>query len=140
MEITLATHQNHARALEPVRTRSKFSSVLRTPAATAAHHFVDIIITSRAKWHVSVVLHSSSSWRHRCILGLLPWERQEVQHMVPNEMLHPPNTFAAIVTPVAFATKGWATVARRSSFATDQRKLEDGKGKSVHIQVASSFS
>ena len=33
-------------------------------------------------------------------------------------------------------------VPRRSSFATDQRRLEDGKGKSgpVHIQVASPFS
>ena len=60
--------------------------------------------------------------------------------MVPNVMLYPPNTLAAIVTPVAFATKGWAMVARRSSFATDQRRLEDGKGKCVHIQVASSFS
>ena len=49
--------------------------------------------------------------------------------MVPNVMLCPPNTLAAIVTPVAFATTGWATVARRSSFATDQRRLEDGKGE-----------
>ena len=39
-----------------------------------------------------------------------------------------------------FRHQGWATVARRSYFATDQRRLVDGKGKSVHIQVASSFS
>ena len=51
--------------------------------------------------------------------------------MVPNVMLCPPNTLAAIVTPVAFATKGGQRVARRSSFATDQRRLVDGKGKSV---------
>ena len=34
---------------------------------------MDMWTTSRAKWHVSVVLHSSSSWRHRCTLGLLHW-------------------------------------------------------------------
>ena len=29
-------------------------------------------MTSSAKWHVSAVLHTSSSLRHRCIIGLLP--------------------------------------------------------------------
>ena len=41
--------------------------------------------------------------------------------------------------PVASRHQMWATVARRSSFATDQRRLEDGKGKSVHIQVVVFF-
>ena len=39
------------------------------------------------------VLHSSSSSRHRCILGLLPWERQEVQHMVPKRYAVPTQHF-----------------------------------------------
>ena len=41
-----------------------------------------------------------------------------------------------------FRRHWWATVARRSSFATDQRRLKDGKAKSgiVHIQVTPSFS
>ena len=29
-------------------------------------------MTSSAKWHVSAVLHSSSSFTHCCIFGLLP--------------------------------------------------------------------
>ena len=30
-------------------------------------------MTSSAKWHVSAVLHCSSSFRNCCIFGLLPW-------------------------------------------------------------------
>ena len=44
------------------------------PACCGAHLYsMDMKMTSSAKWHVSQVLHSPSSFRHCCIFGLLPW-------------------------------------------------------------------
>ena len=43
------------------------------PYCCHGHHCVDTYMTSSAKWHVSAILHSSSSLRHCCIFGLLPW-------------------------------------------------------------------
>ena len=70
-----------------------------------------------------------------------PLERQEVQHVVPNVMLYPPDTLAAIVTPVAFAADGgqrWH-VAHLLQLTNKGLRIERGSGI-VHIQVASSFS
>ena len=81
--------------------------------------------------------HSSSSWRHRCTLGLLPWSvRTSCTWFQTICCVHP-----TLWLPSSRHQR-WATVARRSSFETDQQRLEDGKGKSgiVHIQVASSSS
>ena len=67
----LPGHASKPRWTAGARTHTlQILKCLRTPAATAAHHFVDLIITSRAKWHVSVVLHCSSSFKHCCTFGL----------------------------------------------------------------------
>ena len=64
---------------EPLRSTAWFSSSCNrhegtyiVPQMFSSREALPMYKTSRAKWHVSAVLHSSSSWRHRCILGLLP--------------------------------------------------------------------
>ena len=66
-------------------------------------HSMDMYRTSRVKCHVSAVQHGSSSWRHRCILGLLPWS---VSIWFQTLCCTHPALFSAIVTPVNFAAKG----------------------------------
>ena len=54
-----------------VPSSSSVCPVSCSPCFVVSHDSIDMKITSSAKWHVSVVLHTSS-FRHCCILGLLP--------------------------------------------------------------------
>ena len=74
MNRDLPGHASKPRWSAGARTHTlQILKCLRTPAATAAHHFVDLIITSSAKWHVSAVLHCSSSFKTLLYLWAAPY-------------------------------------------------------------------